>query len=135
MFIMAMPVLNMPAGQPSGFGFVGFKPAASAARETTTEFEFPVSIPIFHFVPSLVRASMQGVPSQSSSGTSAANVTIGSLFAYCSHAALLTNGSKLASPNAKPDIRRFVMKQASFPELGAHRLVDGHRARMLPFHS
>ena len=66
-------VRNIPAGAPGGSAAVGCNPAASATGASTKESTFPVSMPIFKTLPSPIRASMHGVPSQSSSGTSVAN--------------------------------------------------------------
>src|SRR5271163_2207222 len=79
-------VMNMPAGAPAGMALVGFNPTASATALSKTEFELPVSMANFSALSSPMRASTQGVPLQSSKGTSAANfedpATTGVVCAY-----------------------------------------------------
>src|SRR5579859_4067986 len=71
--IEGITVRKIPEGAPAGNGAVAFKPAASAYLESSTESTFPVSRPIFRAGPVPIRASTHGMPSQSTSGTSAAN--------------------------------------------------------------
>src|SRR5690349_22747540 len=81
-----IPVRKIPEGAPAGKGAVGFNPAASAYLESSTESTFPVSRPIFRAGPLLIRASTHGMPSQSKSGTSAANFRLREFAPDCAKA-------------------------------------------------
>jgi hypothetical protein len=130
---VVITVRNIPEGAPAFGGSEGFSPAASATLESRTESTLPVSMPKRTVLPSPICASTQGVPSQSSNGTSAANFVCTEANGGVNPAIAQANAARakvLKAPQGKGiSVLRLIGSCSPRVGLGSNKSVLSYRKR------